>query len=104
MWSEHDAVKVVVWRMLSQLKPKGSPQDLLYMQYLDSKTLEWVKAMVERVSEADKIVLSDASRAILENRDSVMLIKDLKVKGSSLVAKQVRPFAEFPWAMRMRSI
>src|SRR5690606_40855628 len=29
MWSEHDAVKVVAWRMLNRLKPEGWPQDLL---------------------------------------------------------------------------
>ena len=28
MWSEHDAVKVVAWRMLNRLKSEGWPQDL----------------------------------------------------------------------------
>ena len=88
MWSEHDSVKVVAWRMLSRLKSEGWPQDLLDMLYLEPETLEWAKATGEGVLEADKIVPSDANGAVLENGDSVVLIKDLKVKGSSLVAKQ----------------
>ncbi|MDC6387465.1 PhnA domain-containing protein [Maribacter sp. PR1] len=88
MWSEHDAVKVLAWRMLSRLKSEGWPQDLLDMMYLEGETLEWAKATGEGVAEADKIIHRDANGAILENGDSVVLIKDLKVKGSSMVAKQ----------------
>ena len=88
MWSEHDAVKVVAWRMLSRLKSEGWPQDLLDMIYLEPETLEWAKATGEGVSESDKIIHRDVNGAILENGDSVVLIKDLKVKGSSMVAKQ----------------
>ncbi|RRQ50773.1 PhnA protein [Maribacter algicola] len=88
MWSEHDAVKVVAWRMLSRLKSEGWPQDLLDMMYLEPETLEWAKATGEGVAESDKIIHRDANGAILENGDSVVLIKDLKVKGSSMVAKQ----------------
>ena len=88
MWSEYDAVKVLAWRMLSRLKSEGWPQDLLDMMYLEDETLKWAKATGEGISDADKIVHRDANGAILENGDSVVLIKDLKVKGSSMVAKQ----------------
>lgn len=88
MWSEYDAVKVLAWRMLSRLKSEGWPKDLLDMMYLEPETLEWAKATGEGVAEADKIIHRDANGAILENGDSVVLIKDLKVKGSSMVAKQ----------------
>ncbi|UWX55437.1 PhnA domain-containing protein [Maribacter litopenaei] len=88
MWSEYDAVKVLAWRMLSRLKSEGWPKDLLDMMYLEQETLEWAKATGEGVAEADKIIHRDANGAILENGDSVVLIKDLKVKGSSMVAKQ----------------
>ena len=37
MWSEHTAVQVVAWRMLSRLKTEGWPQDLLEMLYLDEE-------------------------------------------------------------------
>ncbi|MBR9855156.1 MAG: PhnA protein [Algicola sp.] len=88
MWSEHDAVKVVVWRMLNRLKPEGWPQDLLDMMYLDDETLEWAKATGEGMLENEKIIHRDVNGNILENGDSVVLVKDLKVKGSSMVAKQ----------------
>ena len=88
MWSEHDAVKVVAWRMLNRLKSEGWPQDLLGMMYLDDETLEWAKATGEGEEESEKIIHRDVNGNILENGDSVVLIKDLKVKGSSMVAKQ----------------
>ena len=88
MWSEHEAVKVVAWRMLSRLKDEGWPKDLLDMMYLEEETMNWAKATGEGLSEAEKIVHKDANGAVLENGDNVVLIKDLKVKGSSMVAKQ----------------
>ncbi|WP_318343898.1 PhnA domain-containing protein [Flagellimonas baculiformis] len=88
MWSEHDAVKVVAWRMLNRLKSEGWPQDLLDMMYLDDEILAWAKATGEGQDAADMVVHRDSNGAVLENGDNVVLIKDLKVKGSSMVAKQ----------------
>jgi protein PhnA len=88
MWSEFNTVKVVAWRMLSRLKSEGWPKDLLDMLYLEDETLLFAKATGEGLAEADKIIHRDVNGVILENGDSVVLIKDLKVKGSSLVAKQ----------------
>jgi len=88
MWSEHDPVKVITWRILSRLKKEGWPQDLLDMMYLEDDVLEFAKATGEGVAESEKIVHRDVNGNILESGDSVVLIKDLKVKGSSLVAKQ----------------
>jgi protein PhnA len=88
MWSEHDAVKVVAWRMLSRLKSEGWPQDLLNMMYLEDEVLAWAKATGEGQDAGEQIVHRDANGAILEAGDNVVLIKDLKVKGSSMVAKQ----------------
>ncbi|MCJ7716988.1 MAG: PhnA domain-containing protein, partial [Anaerolineales bacterium] len=88
MWSEHAPVQVMAWRMLSSLKAEGWPKDLLDMMYLDEDTLTWAKATGEGMAEADKIVHRDVNGVILEAGDSVVLIKDLKVKGSSMVAKQ----------------
>ena len=88
MWSAHNAVKVVAWRMLSRLRSEGWPQDLLGMLYLDDEALTWAKATGEGVEETEKIIHRDANGAILEAGDNVVLIKDLKVKGSSMVAKQ----------------
>lgn len=88
MWSEHNAVKVVAWRMLQRLKSEGWPKDLLDMMYLDDTTLQWAKATGEGLAENDMVIHRDANGVILENGDNVVLIKDLKVKGSSMVAKQ----------------
>lgn len=88
MWSEFDSVKVIAWRMLSRLKAEGWPKDLLDMLYLEDEALTWAKATGEGLAEADKIIHRDVNGVILENGDSVVLVKDLKVKGSSMVAKQ----------------
>ncbi len=88
MWSEHDAVKVVAWRMLNRLKSEGWPQDLLDMMYLEDELLTWAKATGEGQEESEKIIHRDVNGVVLENGDNVVLVKDLKVKGSSMVAKQ----------------
>tara|TARA_B110000046_G_scaffold23566_1_gene22504 strand:- start:12710 stop:13309 length:600 start_codon:yes stop_codon:yes gene_type:complete len=88
MWSEFRAVKVVVWRMLSRLRNEGWPKDLLEMLYLEDDDLRFAKEPGDHLDESEKIIHRDANGAILEAGDSVVLIKDLKVKGSSLVAKQ----------------
>ena len=88
MWSEHRAVQAVAWRILSRLKAEGWPQDLLDMLYLDEDTLKWAQATGEGVDDSEKIIHRDVNGVILQTGDSVVLIKDLKVKGSSMVAKQ----------------
>ena len=88
MWSEVIAVQVVAWRMLTRLRAEGWPQDLLDMMYLDEEILKWAKATGEDVEEEHKVIHRDVNGVILHAGDSVVLIKDLKVKGSSLVAKQ----------------
>ncbi|MEP5338390.1 MAG: PhnA domain-containing protein [Algibacter sp.] len=88
MWSEHQPVQVVAWRILSRLRKEGWPQDLLDMMYLEEDVLEFAKSTGEGEDAADKVIHRDVNGVILETGDSVVLIKDLKVKGSSLVAKQ----------------
>ena len=88
MWSEFRAVKVIAWRILSRLRKEGWPKDLLDMLYLEDDDLRFAKETGEHLEEAEKIIHRDANGAILQAGDSVVLIKDLKVKGSSLVAKQ----------------
>jgi len=88
MWSEYPAVQVIAWRMLTRLRSEGWPQDLLEMLYLDEETLNWAKATGEGIDDSEKIVHKDSNGVILEAGDSVVLIKDLPVKGSSMVAKR----------------
>ena len=88
MWSEHRAVKVVAWRLLARLRNEGWPKDLLDMMYLEDDDLRFAKESGDHLDESEKIIHRDANGAILQAGDTVVLIKDLKVKGSSLVAKQ----------------
>ncbi len=88
MWSEHDAVKVASWRMLSRLRAEGWPKDLLDMMYLEDDTLEFAKITGEGEADPEQLIHRDVNGVVLKTGDSVVLIKDLKVKGSSMVAKQ----------------
>lgn len=88
MWNENVAVQIVAWRMLSRLKKEGWPQDLLDMMYLDDENLKWAQATGEGEEESEKIIHRDVNGVVLQAGDTVVLIKDLKVKGSSMVAKQ----------------
>lgn len=88
MWSEHVAVQIMAWRMLQRLRGEGWPKDLLDMMYLDDEALALARATGEHEDAANKIIHRDVNGVVLEAGDSVVLIKDLKVKGSSMVAKQ----------------
>ncbi len=88
MWSEVPAVQVIAWRMLNRLKAEGWPQDLLDMLYLEEDTLKWAKATGEDISDDEKILHRDSNGAILENGDTVVLIKELDVKGATFSAKR----------------
>jgi protein PhnA len=85
MWSEHLPVQIVSWRMLARLKNT----DLLDMMYLDEEALEWAKATGEGEEEDEnKIVHKDSNGVTLLDGDSVVLIKDLDVKGATFTAKR----------------
>jgi protein PhnA len=84
MWSEHIPVQVVSWRMLSRLRNN----ELIEQMYLDEDTLAWAQATGEGEEDENKVIHRDSNGVILATGDSVVLIKDLKVKGSSMVAKQ----------------
>jgi protein PhnA len=88
MWSEYRPVQIMAWRMLNRLRSEGWPQDLLDMLYLDDEALALAKATEDSGEADEKIIHRDVNGVILEAGDSVVLIKDLKVKGSSMVAKQ----------------
>lgn len=84
MWNENLPVQIVSWRMLARLKK----HDLLDMMYLDEEALEWAKATGEDEDEEGKIVHKDSNGNILQDGDSVVLIKDLDVKGANFTAKR----------------
>lgn len=91
MWSEVPAVQVIAWRMLTRLKSEGWPQDLLDMLYLSEETLAWAEATGEGADNeeaSESIIHKDLNGVILAQGDSVVLIKDLNVKGAGFVAKR----------------
>lgn len=87
MWSEHESVKVMVWRLLQRLNAEGWPKDLIETMYMEDDSLLWAKALGDGVEE-NKIIHRDANGLTLNSGDSVVLIKDLAVKGSSMIAKR----------------
>lgn len=87
MWSQVPGVQVLAWRMLTRLRSEGWPQDLLDMLYLEKDVLEWAKAGSDG-SEEPKIIHKDANGVLLSAGDSVVLIKDLDVKGANFTAKR----------------
>lgn len=88
MWSEIPAVQVMAWRMLNRLRAEGWPQDLLDMLYLDDETLAWAKATGEGEEQDNIPFHKDSNGVKLEQGDTVVLIKDLNVKGGGFTAKR----------------
>jgi protein PhnA len=81
MWSEIDAIKVVVFRVLTKL----NNQDLLDMLYLEDDLLSWAK---ETLPDEDEELRKDSNGNTLVAGDTITLIKDLDVKGAKFTAKR----------------
>lgn len=87
MWSEVPGVQVVSWRMLNRLRQESWAIDNLDMMYLDDATLAWAKSTGDHENDSAVEFHKDCNNNVLENGDTVVLIKTLDVKGSSLSAK-----------------
>ncbi|MFA0811696.1 PhnA domain-containing protein [Microbulbifer epialgicus] len=87
MWSQEPAVQVLAWRLLRRLSGETWAQDLLDMLYLDDDLLGWAQAGA-LPEEGELIVHRDCNGIQLQTGDNITIIKDLDVKGSSLVAKR----------------
>lgn len=87
MWSEVPAVQVVSWRMLNRFRNESWAADALDMMYLDDELLEWAKATGDHTGDAGVQFHKDSNGNILQTGDTVTLIKDLDVKGSTINAK-----------------
>ncbi|MFQ3324624.1 MAG: protein PhnA [Pseudomonadales bacterium] len=88
MWSQVPAVQVMTWRLLNRIKGEGWPADLLERMYLEDDTLKWAQATGEDLDDDDVIKHFDSNGTKLSAGDTVTLIKDLDVKGTSFVAKR----------------
>ena len=87
MWSSVPAVQVMAWRLLNRLEGESWAHDLLDMLYLDEALKAWAQAGVEVVDDSG-VDCRDSNGVRLAAGDNVVIIKDLPVKGSSLVAKR----------------
>ncbi len=88
MWSPVPAVQVLAWRMLTRMRGEGWPAELLEMLYLDDETLAWAKATGEGEEKEEVLKHIDSNGVELQAGDTVVLIKDLNVKGANFAAKR----------------
>ena len=82
MWSVVPAVQVVAFRLLSKLEQ----QDKLDMMYLEDDVREWAESGIVEATNTEPT--RDSNGAILEEGDTITIIKDLVVKGAGFTAKQ----------------
>ncbi len=85
MWSTVPAVQVMAYRLLKRLESEPWAQDLLAMLYLEGDVLSWAEAAEP---ERGKVPTRDSNGVVLNAGDTVTVIKDLDVKGTSFVAKR----------------
>ena len=91
MWTPDDNVQIMAWRLLKRLGAQGEgwAQDLFDTLYLEDDVL--AKAQSETASDddgVDTLKHVDSNGAVLEAGDTVVLIKDLNVKGAGFTAKR----------------
>ncbi len=81
MWSEVPAVQVVSYRLLNAL----GRQDLVDMMYMEEDVKAWADA---GLPDEDALVYKDANGVTLSAGDTVVITKDLDVKGTGFTAKR----------------
>ncbi|MGO1245102.1 MAG: PhnA domain-containing protein [Sphingobacterium sp.] len=87
MWSEYPSVQVVAWRMLSRLRNESWAADSLDILYLDENNLAWAKKTGDHEQDSTVNFHYDSNGTRLYEGDTVVLVKTLEIKGSSLSAK-----------------
>jgi protein PhnA len=78
MWSEALPVQVLSYRLLKKL----ARADLYEMMYFDEDVKKWADAIGEDTE------VKDSNGVVLKAGDSVVIIKDLEVKGAGFTAKR----------------
>ncbi|BAV06107.1 phosphonoacetate hydrolase [Filimonas lacunae] len=87
MWSEVPGIKVVAWRLLSRLQKESWAADNLDMIYMEDDMLAWAKATGDHDNDDAVALHKDSNGTVLQTGDTVVLIKSLDVKGTTLNAK-----------------
>ncbi len=88
MWNPEPAVQVMAWRLLDSLRAEGWPQDLLEMLYLEPEVKTWAESLQQEDTDENIELTKDSNGTILNAGDTVILIKDLVVKGAGFTAKR----------------
>ncbi|MBM4254236.1 MAG: PhnA domain protein [Deltaproteobacteria bacterium] len=89
IWSEHDAVKALAYRILKSLGANPLADDLLGQIYLDPEVEAWASVAASQVQGDDAgLKVVDSNGTVLTEGDTVTLIKDLEVKGANFTAKR----------------
>lgn len=81
MWSEVSAVQVTAYRLLHAL----GRQDLVDMMYMEEDVKAWADA---GLPDENALVYKDANGVVLQTGDTVVITKDLDVKGTGFTAKR----------------
>jgi len=82
MWSETPAAKImsyILWNKLGR-------QDMVEMMYLEEDELALAEQAIN--AEANKVTFRDANGVELLAGDSIVILKDLDVKGAGFTAKR----------------
>ncbi|MDQ7068392.1 MAG: PhnA domain-containing protein [Sulfurimonas sp.] len=82
MWSETPAAKImsyILWNRLGR-------QDMIEMMYLEEDELKLAEQAIN--AEANKLTYRDANGVELKTGDSIVILKDLEVKGAGFTAKR----------------
>ncbi len=87
IWSELTAIQVLSWRLLNRFKEESWASEQMEMLYLSDDLLAWAKSHDDYDNATPSEVHKDSIGTVLQNGDSIVLIKSLDVKGTSLNAK-----------------
>jgi len=85
MWSEDAATQVLAARMLARLAEHDWARDLSDQLWLDDDTRAWAENVPADAGDSGH---RDSNGAPLAQGDTVVLIKDLPVKGANFTAKR----------------
>jgi len=88
MWSEVPGVQVMAWRMLNRLRKESWAVDQLDMLYLTDENLVWAKVTGDHENDGEAELHTDAHGNFLQDGDTIILVQNLDVKGTSFTARQ----------------
>lgn len=82
MWSETPAAKIMSYILFSNM----GRQDMCEMMYLEEDELKLAQQALD--AEKNRLVYRDANGVELKAGDSIVILKDLDVKGAGFTAKR----------------